>query len=87
MSEMTLEQRVEAMEKVIAYLMITQPHLMPAAEPDPLFSEIPASTLNEIKDGIVFDNFAEAITADAEPVPVPEPEPVPTLASTSEVQS
>ena len=24
---------------------------------DPLFSEIPASTLNEIKDGIVFDNF------------------------------
>lgn len=24
---------------------------------DPLFSEIPATTLNEIKDGIVFDNF------------------------------
>lgn len=24
---------------------------------DPLFSEVPASTLNEIKDGIVFDNF------------------------------
>ena len=24
---------------------------------DPLFSEIPASTLNEVKDGIVFDNF------------------------------
>src|SRR5439155_23538632 len=24
---------------------------------DPLFSEIPAGTLNEIKDGIVFDNF------------------------------
>jgi hypothetical protein len=24
---------------------------------DPIFSEIPASTLNEIKDGIVFDNF------------------------------
>lgn len=24
---------------------------------DPLFSEVPASTLNEVKDGIVFDNF------------------------------
>lgn len=48
------------MTSTIKFLVLFLQRLFMLLSPcfaDPLFSEVPASTLNEIKDGIVFDNF------------------------------